>query len=146
MWTNARASQEALQAISLEGPVTAVVNSSTASGDQQSFSLQPMLDAPAALTTSYANITLAGVALSQSACSTHFICRVMHILATIPCMITLPSKSWWPCCDAVEPLHLAYMPQANLRDTYYPNRTCYNSEQVRSLHACYHACQLALDA
>jgi hypothetical protein len=64
VWTNGRANQEALQAMSLEGPVNAVINSSRAASGMQSFSLQPSVDAPAALTTSYANITLAGAALS----------------------------------------------------------------------------------
>ena len=69
VWTNAQAKMEALQAISLEGPATVVVNSTTALPDMQSFSLQPSMDAPDSLTTSYANITLAGAALLCSCCS-----------------------------------------------------------------------------
>ena len=72
--------------MSLEGPVTAVINSSTAAPDMQSFSLQPSTDAPSGLATSYANVTL-----------------------------------------AVQPGDLGYIPQASLRDTFYPNRTCFSS-------------------
>ena len=46
--------------MSLEGPITAVINSTTAPPNVQSFSLQPYIDQPPELTTSYANVTLAG--------------------------------------------------------------------------------------
>ena len=103
VWTNARAQQEALQAISLKGPVTAVINSSTAAPGLQSFSLQPNVDAPPDLTTSFANVTL-----------------------------------------ALEPSELSYMAQASLRNTFYPNRTCFrdsvSSSVGQSLTPCMHAC------
>ena len=66
MWTNGRASGEALQGISLQGPVTAVINSSSVPSTKQSFSLQPTIDEPPELKTSYANVTLAGEHLAQS--------------------------------------------------------------------------------
>ncbi|KAK9918597.1 hypothetical protein WJX75_005223 [Coccomyxa subellipsoidea] len=45
VWTNGDAANTTLQAMSLEGPVTAVINSSTAELGNQSFSLEPSISA-----------------------------------------------------------------------------------------------------
>ena len=58
VWTNARADQEPLQAVSLRGSIQFVINSTTPPGNM-SFYLQPRPDLPT-LDSSYANITLAG--------------------------------------------------------------------------------------
>lgn len=67
VWTNGDAANTALQAMSLEGPVTAVINSSTAELGNQSFSLEPSISANYAnLKSSYANITVAGACFCPS--------------------------------------------------------------------------------
>lgn len=64
--------------MSLEGPVTAVINSSTVPSTKQSFSLQPSVDQPPALKTSYANVTLAGDHLALN--MVHLLCQDRQLL------------------------------------------------------------------
>ena len=123
--------------MSLEGPVTAVINSSGAPPGTQSFSLQPSIDQPPALRTSYANVTLAGEAPSASVVaiavpSWQAVMSVLH-MALVVRQTSAHSATLWT--SAVEPHRLGIMPQASMRNTYLPERSCYGIN-VRSPAAC----------